>query len=432
MDTQLDPQLDARLQQIAASSAATRLAQYRSELQAILLPAANGTHSSSSNSNSSSNNMNRIESQLRTFVVHAVADAVGLVGSRALLGDFISLFATHAQSLLPQERAMAVWRFALDRMLMRAVAFEEQISLTRERIAELLEADEEWSLAAKMLQEIPLDSGHRAISNDYKLKIYIHIVRLLLEDEDAVSAESYLNRCALLLPDSTDEQMQLLFKASQARMLDFRRNFLQAASKYLELSYVPILHDSERIGMLVQAATCTILAGAGPQRTRMLATLYKDERIRERVELKQGGIDAMLEKMYLGRVLRASEVEGFAKTLRPHQLATLANDMTVLDRAVIEHNLLSASRLYKNISFAELGGLLAISPDLAEQVATRMIGENRLTGSIDRVDQLIFFTSSDVLPTWDTQVSGVCYQLDGIIDLLREKHPEWTARTLAR
>lgn len=35
---------------------------------------------------------------------------------------------------------------------------------------------------------------------------------------------------------------------------------------------------------------------------------------------------------------------------------------SILDRAVIEHNILSASKLYNNISFEELGRLLAIPP----------------------------------------------------------------------
>jgi len=35
---------------------------------------------------------------------------------------------------------------------------------------------------------------------------------------------------------------------------------------------------------------------------------------------------------------------------------------TILERAVVEHNLLSASKLYNNITFAELGNLLGISP----------------------------------------------------------------------
>lgn len=48
--------------------------------------------------------------------------------------------------------------------------------------------------AARMLQGIPLESGHRSVSDEYKCRIYIKIVQLLLEDDDAVSADAYLNR----------------------------------------------------------------------------------------------------------------------------------------------------------------------------------------------------------------------------------------------
>ncbi|KAI8928246.1 hypothetical protein BC831DRAFT_449065 [Entophlyctis helioformis] len=307
----------------------------------------------------------------------------------------------------------------------------KQISQAREHLAQIYEDEEEWTQAAKVLQEIPLDSGHRAISQDYKLRIYIHIASLLLEDEDAVSAEAYINRASLILPDSNDKLMQLRFRACQARSLDFRRMFLPAASKLLALSYDSDMADSERMSALVQAVTCTVLAGAGPQRTRMLATLYKDERVRERPELKTGGLFAILEKMYLGRVLRAPEVQEFAATLKPHQLARVSDDMTVLDRAVIEHNLLSASHLYNNISFGELGSLLAISADQAEAIATKMMGEGRLVGSLDRIDKLLYFTSSHVMPTWDAHVAGVCHQLEGIMDIVKEAHPDWVAQTLA-
>jgi len=44
------------------------------------------------------------------------------------------------------------------------------------------------------------------------------------------------------------------------------------------------------------------------------------------------------------------------------QKALLQDKSTVLDRAMIEHNLLSASKLYTNISFDELGTLLGIDP----------------------------------------------------------------------
>ena len=41
---------------------------------------------------------------------------------------------------------------------------------------------------------------------------------------------------------------------------------------------------------------------------------------------------------------------------------------SILDRAVIEHNLLSASKLYNNITFEELGALLEIPPPKVSSV----------------------------------------------------------------
>ncbi|CAI5511594.1 unnamed protein product [Closterium sp. Naga37s-1] len=163
-----------------------------------------------------------------------------------------------------------------------------------------------------------------------------------------------------------------------ARILDSKRKFLEAALKYYDLSQLDqrelggMQVDEEELEAVLNAAvTCTILAAAGPQRSRMLATLYK---------------------VYLERILRSPEVEAFAKELKPHQKAVLPGGSTVLDRAVIEHNLLSASKLYTNISFEELGALLGIAPHTvgvrevgAEKVAARMISEDRMKGSIDQV-----------------------------------------------
>jgi len=53
-----------------------------------------------------------------------------------------------------------------------------------------------------------------------------------------------------------------------------------------------------RTDALNNAITCTILAAAGPQRSRMLATLYKDERSAKLP------VWPFLEKVYLERILR--------------------------------------------------------------------------------------------------------------------------------
>jgi COP9 signalosome complex subunit 4 len=120
--------------------------------------------------------------------------------------------------------------------------------------------------------------------------------------------------------------------------------------------------------------------------------------------------------MFLDRILRPNEIKEFESSLRPHQLAKIAQPSpnlsdtqsqitegvscrlgpeTVLDRAVMEHNLLSCSRIYSNITFSGLGALLDLQSGAAETMARRMIEQGRLKGTIDQVSQLIWFVNED-------------------------------------
>jgi len=131
--------------------------------------------------------------------------------------------------------------------------------------------------------------------------------------------------------------------------------------------------------------------------------------------------------MYLERVLRSQEVKAFAEVLRPHQMTRLADGSTVLDRAVIEHNLLSASKLYNNTTFEELGSLLEISPEKAEKIAARMISEGRMEGRIDQIEKLIYFEQADAqtLTYWDSRIEGICSSVNRILDAIGTKYPQF-------
>ncbi len=80
--------------------------------------------------------------------------------------------------------------------------------------------------------------------------MYVRIVRLLLEEEDSVQAETYYNRAASLAHTTNDKELLLGFKLSQARIHDYSRRFLEAAMKYHELSWVAEIDEEERKQML--------------------------------------------------------------------------------------------------------------------------------------------------------------------------------------
>ncbi|XP_042492108.1 COP9 signalosome complex subunit 4 [Macadamia integrifolia] len=356
--------------------------------------------------------------QAKKFIDHMVSDDVPLVVSRQLLQTF-------AQDLgrLEPETQKEIAHYALNQIQPRVVSFEEQVLIIREKLAELYESEQQWSKAAQMLSGIDLDSGIRMLDEAYKLSKCVQIARLYLEDDDAVNAEAFINKASFLVTNSQHEVLNLQYKVCYARILDLKRRFLEAALRYYDISQIEkrqigdeLIDEDALEQALTAAVTCTILAAAGPQRSRVLATLYKDERCSK---LK---IYPILQKVYLERILRKPEIDAFAEELKEHQKALLPDNFTVLDRAMIEHNLLSASKLYTNISFEELGTLLGIAPQKAEKIASRMILEDRMRGSIDQVEGVIHFEDdTEELQQWDQRIVGLCQALNDILDSMAKK-----------
>merc|ERR1719213_535513 len=122
----------------------------------------------------------------------------------------------------------------------------------------------------------------------------------------------------MVIHEVEDVQLDLRYKVCHARILDSKRKFLEAASKYCDLSLQSFggkVVEEDLMQLLRCAVTCAILAPAGPQRSRILASLCKDERIRHLEHYE------ILQKMFLERLIRAAEVNMFEQSLQPHQKA---------------------------------------------------------------------------------------------------------------
>ena len=99
--------------------------------------------------------------------------------------------------------------------------------------------------SAQVLVGIPLETGQKQYSVDYKLETYLKIARLYLEDEDPVQGEAYINRAAILLTQTKNDGLQIIYKVCQGRVLDYKRKFIEAASRYQSyISYISMIHAS--------------------------------------------------------------------------------------------------------------------------------------------------------------------------------------------
>lgn len=359
-----------------------------------------------------------------------LSENISIVAARPLLDAFINVL----RDLSPETK-VKVGQHATTLLQSRSASVEEQDSRIREILADAYEAQEEYIAAARALQGIHLESSQRLVSDDSKVRMWIRILRLYLEEDDTTSAEAFLNKIKNMPSKIEDPELKLHFQLSQARILDARRRFLDASQEYYNVSLATGVDEGDRLHALSAAIICAVLAPAGPQRSRTLARLYKDDRA---TSVDEFGI---LEKMFLDRLLTPEEVAAFAEKLQPHQLAQTADGSTVLDKAVIEHNLVAASKLYENITTESLGTILGLkgsgdmtAADQAEAYAARMVEQGRLKASIDQIDGIIFFDSGITgvgstgtvgrnLRLWDAGVQGLAEDVERVAASISDAFP---------
>ena len=166
---------------------------------------------------------------------------------------------------------------------------------------------------------------------------------------------------------------------------DLSGEYGKAAKSYEKLSRNSLAYDlaGGQAWLLKQAVLCALLMPAG-KASRMLDGLSADDRVNpeKTPELKE--IYPIMTKMHQERVMRAADIESLLSHVQDYQRESVL-------RSIKEHNLLAASKIYRNISIEELARLLQIEPLEAEQVAAGMMKEGRLKGSIDQQENLLTF-----------------------------------------
>jgi len=57
-----------------------------------------------------------------------------------------------------------------------------------------------------------------------------------------------------------------------------------------------------------------------------------------------------------------------------------------------------------------------------------MIGQNRLTGTIDQSQSLLRFSPVHVLKTWDKNIENACLSVNNIFEKLFLDQPDWATK----
>ena len=86
------------------------------------------------------------------------------------------------------------------------------------------------------------------------MQLYLRIAKLLMDGGETDLAEEYVNRASLQQTENKNDLVAIELKALNARVMDAKRRFIDAAQRYYEISQVNNLHNLEIANLLFMEA----------------------------------------------------------------------------------------------------------------------------------------------------------------------------------
>lgn len=328
-------------------------------------------------------------------------------------------------------------KLVVDRLAPRAVSYENELIRACELLSNLYQSESAFHQAAETLARIDLESGMRQVDVRVKLDKLLQICCLYLEDEQAApdvrsvqSADDFIKKSSSLLSyldEEKDAGLLLRYLSCSARILDRKNKFAEAGAKYYEL-YRKLENRSQEAfegvfgkqEALSSAIACALLADPGPQRMSLLAKLYNDE--------GTASLEAftILEKAFLERILLAEDLDAFRKALGRHHknAGAMKWGLSVVDIAIMQHNLLGCSKIFATIKIESLAEVFNSSYDTALNIVSNMILDNRLLARVDQTEGVVSFVVDSCLPQSTEQWTESAAQHRAIPEEFSGNHAE--------
>mmetsp|Transcript_40463 Transcript_40463/g.84183 ORF Transcript_40463/g.84183 Transcript_40463/m.84183 type:complete len:398 (-) Transcript_40463:348-1541(-) len=357
--------------------------------------------------------------------------SVGQGEQRSVAAYFIQK-ATSTNGFLPGAFGASEMMSVMTKVLSHLPATVEKAAdnALREQMFQYLINDSDYVGAARILSGMRMEDDTSSVyymSAAARTDVYVKQAECFLAEDEIAESDAAVQKAGGIvesIPDKNNHTSLILrYKSTYARVQDSNRKFLQAAQRYHDLSQseTDIIDADDLLQMLGRAATCAILAPSGPQRARILGHIYKDERLSQLDGIENFTTHSkILQKMHLHQILRPDELKEFEASLADHQKAIMGDGLTIMERGVVEHNMIAVGNLYRTIYLKDLALILGVSEKRTETIAANMILDGSLHGIIDQVDGLLIFEADESSEeAWDRSITGFCLELNRVTDAIK-------------
>jgi 26S proteasome regulatory subunit N5 len=372
-----------------------------------------------------------LEDLLRQEKVARQAEEIDANAVSAILTQIVDLLRPNPQQLNEMVVALAKRRrqpkIAVQAMLRRCTAFlddfpadnellttlrsvsegkihlEIEFARLTKRLAGVREAAGEIKAASSLLQEVQVET-YGSMEKEEKLAFLLEQMRLLLALGDFIRFSiiaKKVNRKVLDEPQLSGEKVLFL-----EYMIVFHSNekqWFEAAESYRQ-----IFETTGDVAALQQMVLHLLFVPFSSEQSDLLRRYNQDERL-------HGSLRSLV-SLVLGAELGSL----------PLDLPVSADQATLLQRRVNQHNIRTVQRYYRRITLARLGQLLQLSQAVTEEELRDMVSYEGLTAKINRPEGFVVFRkpsdTNSVLNSWGNDVQSLLLKVEEITQLIQREH----------
>uniref|UniRef100_A0A7E4VXL8 COP9 signalosome complex subunit 4 n=1 Tax=Panagrellus redivivus TaxID=6233 RepID=A0A7E4VXL8_PANRE len=352
-----------------------------------------------------------VETAMAAVKAIVLQDNAGLV-QRQIFSDI----ADGLKPPIPLETIKYVANGILNLLLSRAIAYDDVIRKLRMLLSESFEEEGEFGKAADVLLSTVSETSQKSYPN--RAQMLLRLANLCLKSNKLEDADQVVNRISLIQHELDSESLAR-FNYFAGLLADRRARFIDAATRFYPLSTNVYLTPTERREVLKKAMICVVLSPDTPMRQRILPAIVGDDRCRS-IE----GF-ALIEKMFMSRLITQSDIDTFETLLEPHHRV---GGKDPVSKFVVEHNIVALSKLFRNISFTKLQTLLNKPFNEIQRTIAEMVIQKRLKCKIDQATNTVSFNPYNHNLLFDHFFRNACQGANTIHDQIIKKYPEWVAK----
>lgn len=287
----------------------------------------------------------------------------------------------------------------------------------------IFESQLKYDKALEMLKTLQVDSLVQDFEDllsfqKFKVEINTRIAKFCLQINDFEGAEAYVSRISPILSEleshNVDDLILYTYKISVETMIKVGKWF-DAASKLLML---------DKTQFDISTVKYAILSQYDPLKMRLLKNISESSHILPNV--MDTPLSTIFEKMHDQRIIYLDDyLKGLSYYLDTDEYNLSADYVSqALSKAIVENNLIAASKIYDNTSLKNFADILQLEENYVEEIVANMIRDGRLDALVDDISKVIEFNSQkSPLKEWHNHMIEACAILDKIVDQISYKEP---------